>query len=107
MGLGVLLATLIALYGVHEASSGQAVCAYVKKTYPASHRFRLQYKGFLHDHYLHLRQEADAYRRSAGRDPDSVTAMLDARLAAILDAHARTALRDWRRVILPEPPSCS
>lgn len=107
MGLLVLFSTAIALVGLHNAESGKAICAYIKADYPASHRFRLHVKGFVYDHYLQLKSEARAYRRSAAREPDAVTAVLDRQLADLKDHHAAVALRNWRNIQLPRAPKCS
>ena len=105
--LVVLTATVIALVSLSEAHTGQTVCSYIRQSYPASHAYRVQVKGFVYDHYLHLKQEATAYRESAADEPDTVAAQLDRRLATLTDLHARTALHDWRELKLPGPPTCS
>lgn len=107
MGLLTLAAVVIAVQSLRYAESGKAACAYVKSAYPASHRFRKEIKGFVHDHAVHLREEARAYRASAAQDPDAVTAKLDRLLAQQLEFHAATAMRDYRRIQLPGPPTCS
>ena len=107
MGLGIVAAAAIAIYAVHSSRSGQGACMYQKQTYPSARRYRLEVKGFLHDTYLRLEQEARAERGSAAQDPDATTARLDLKLAAVLDAHARVAYRDWRAIEIPGPPTCS
>ena len=107
MGLLVLTFAAIAVYAVAASSAGNGACAYQKKSYPSARRYRLEVKGFLHDTYLRLEQEARAERGSAAQDPDATTARLDLKLAAVLDAHARVAYRDWRAIEIPGPPTCS
>lgn len=106
-GLAIVAAATIAIVSLGQSQSGKSICEYVKRTYPASHVFRKQSKGFIYDEYLHLRSEARAYRRSAAKDPDAVTARLDLLLAGQLDDHAQEALQDWRKIQLPGPPTCS
>ena len=107
MGLCVLGATVIAVLSLTYSRTGRAVCDYIRHTYPASHAFRVQQKGFIYDHYKDLKEEARAYRASAAQEPDAVTARLDRLLADQLDAHAAVALRDWKKIKITGPPTCS
>jgi hypothetical protein len=107
MGVLVLLATSLAIISIREASSGQGACAYQRATYPAAHAFRVEIKEFVHGHYVHLTQEAEAYRDSAALEQDRIAARLDLQLALITERHAREALRHWRKITLPGPPTCS
>ena len=104
MGIAIVGSAALAIFAVN---SSRSVCAYQKQVYPVSRLYRIEVKGFIHDHYLHLKEEARAYRDSAAQDPDAVTARLDLTLAAILEAHARIAYRDWRKITIPGPPTCS
>lgn len=104
MGLGVLIAVVIAVYGLRQS---QSTCAYQRAIYPSAHRYRVEVKRFLHDHYLLQLHEAREYRESAAEEPDLVTARLDRHFAKELERHATQTLGRWRRIDIPGPPQCS
>jgi len=107
ISLIVLIAAGLAVYAAAESSSGQGACFYQKSIYPASHRFRLDVKGFMHQTYLTWSSEAQFLRNAAaqqptaqGRDTLNALALHDARAAA-------RAKRAWLDIQLPGPPTCS
>ena len=106
MGLLVLASAALAVFAMQRSSEGVGACTYQKAIYPASRSFKVEIKGFLHDHYIYLRREAAAYRASAAQDPDTATARLDLGLAKILEHHAAHTFDDWQDIHIPGPPTC-
>lgn len=107
IALIVLLTAGIAIYAVLTASSGKGACDYQRSIYPASHKFRLDVKDFMHQTYITQASEAKIFRDFAAQTSDPRTGAV---LRALADHDARAAARArkaWKDIQILRPPTCS